>query len=346
MRQRALGAGLGLVLVALHLASNPARAASADGGTRDDVEPLKFRSWVEPPRVRLGEPFVYQLVITHLPAQRYEIQQPGAVGPFELLEQSRNREDGRESATTTFRLKFAVFELGKNRLPDLSFSVVEPDRVGRFTTAGMEVEATSSLSKDAEQKGASLYDIKPPEEIPVRSYRLLWALLAAAAAAALIYGLVRWSRRPRRSRQIEPPPEPLNVRTTAALDQLRKADLPAQGKGREFHFRLSEILRAYLGERYGFEALECTGTELLQAIDRLRAPGLPRDELAAFVMRSDLIKFAKVDASPAECSGALDFGYRLLEQTWKSPEPASPEQLNHVAGTDVDSSHANRPLVP
>ncbi|HME92110.1 MAG TPA: hypothetical protein VKE49_11850, partial [Myxococcaceae bacterium] len=219
-------------------------ATGGDAG-REAVEPLQFRSWVEPKRVHLGEPFVYQFVITHPVTQRYELRVPTVMGAFELLGQSRSREDAKDTATTTFKLKLAVFELGRQTLPDLEFQVVEASGVGRFVAAGMEVEAISSLPSDADEKGVSLYDIKPPEDVPVRSYRLIWALLAAVALIALLYAAVKWFRRPRPVRPPERPLEPLDVRTIAALDQLRKEDLPSRGRTREFYFRISEIVRAY-----------------------------------------------------------------------------------------------------
>jgi hypothetical protein len=283
---------------------------------RKEVAPLQFRSWVEPKRVRLGEPFLYQLVITHSLGQRYELRMPAAMGPFELLDQSRLRQDAKDAATTTFKLKLALFELGKNTLPDLELQVVESGEVDKFVAAGMEVEGISSLPVDVGDKGASLYDIKPPEEVPIRSYRLIWALLAAAVLIAAGYAAVRWMRRPRPVRAAPIPLDPLNRRTVAALDQLRKKDLPSQGRAREFYFQLSEILRAYLGERYGFEALECTSAELMEAAAGLHAPGLPRQELAGFVQRSDLVKFAKAEGASTDCDQDLQFGYRLVEQTW------------------------------
>jgi len=329
----------------LRFATLGVSGVAVDAGP-EAVEPLQFRSWVEPKQVRLGEPFVYQLVITHPLSQRYELPVPTALGPFELLGQSRSREDAKDAATTTFKLRFSVFELGRQTLPDLEFQVAEANRVGRFVATGMEVEAISSLPRDANEKGVSLYDIKPPEDVPVRSYRLIWALLVALALIGLGYAGVKWFRRPRPVRVPTRPLEPLHVRTIAALDQLKKEDLPSRGRVREFYFRVSEILRAYLGERYGFEALECTGTELMDAIDRLRAPGLPRDELAHFVQRSDLAKFAKAEVTSAGCQSDLEFAYRLVQLTWSRPEAATGSQLTQVAGANSDSSNADRAHLP
>jgi hypothetical protein len=166
--------------------------------------------------------------------------------------------------------------------------------------------------------------------VPVRTWRLLYALAGLAGALALGYLLYRYAKRPRavKGAPIEAP-KPLHTRTLAALDALRTEGLPAQGRVKEFHFRLSEILRGYLGERYGFEALESTSWELLNSLRGLHTPGLPAEEFARFTFESDLVKFAKGAAGPDECKVALEFGYRLVHATTVAPQPlpgnASPQ---------------------
>jgi hypothetical protein len=294
-----------------------------DGGSGESAvalaQPLAFKSSVEPKQVKLGEPFIYELAITHAPAQRYELQPPRDFGPLELLEQTRNRVDRKDAAVTTFRLKLALFEVGPRNLPDLAFEVVESERAGRFVAPGAELEGVSTLAKEADAKGAALYDIKPPEEVPVPSYRLIWLALGALSALALGYGAYRFFRQFLANQSLPATaPGPLDVRTFAALDRLREEKLVDSGRFQEFYFRLSEIVRSYLGERYAFEALECTGSELLSALGRTPSSTLPREELARFVTESDLVKFAKAPASFEQCQQALNFGYLLVKQTTES----------------------------
>ena len=91
----------------------------------------------------------------------------------------------------------------------------------------------------------------------MRSWRLVWGVLGALAAGLALWALVRALRRRRAAVPPPAPPLALEVRTHQALSALQAERLPEQGRGREFYFRLSEILRGYLGERYAFEALEC-----------------------------------------------------------------------------------------
>jgi hypothetical protein len=294
-------------------------------------EPLGFESHVDPKQVQLGQPLVDELVITHRKEERYELKTPSDLGPFELLEQTRSRVDGPDKATTTFRLKMSLFELGKKNVPDLTFDVFDENGSHTFVAHGPEVEAVSSLPANAEEKGEDLNDIKPNVDVPTRSYRLLWSVLIALAVAGLVYAGFRWWNRPRPVAAPPPKPrEPLHVRTIAALDQLRKEDLPGQGRIKEHYFRLSEILRGYLGERYGFDAMECTSSELFESLRTLHTPGLPTERLRAFSDEADLVKFAKAEVGRDACKGALEFGYQLVSLTM--PQPPLPPLPSHASG--------------
>lgn len=314
-----------------------APAAAADPG---DVKPFGFESKVTPQQVQLGEPFIYELTITHAPNQRFELKVPADPGEFEVLEVARSRRDEKDRATTTFKVKMSMFELGKKMLPDLVFDVAEEGKNRRFVAPGIQIEAVSSLPPDAEEKGESLYDYKPPEDVPVRSWRLLYVLGGLLAAGALGYALYRYLKRPRVAVAPVKPKLPLDVRALQALDGLRAEDLPGKGRGREFFFRLSEILRGYLGERYRFEALECTSSELLEALRKLTTPGLELPEFRAFVQTSDMVKFAKLEPSPDECKSALEYSYQVVKATTAAlaaPPPTAPPAA---------AAHGNGPRVP
>jgi hypothetical protein len=199
----------------------------------------------------------------------------------------------------------------------------------------MKVEVIPTLPPDADKQGASLYDYQPPTEVPIRSWRLVYILLGLLAAGLIAWGLVKWLRRPRPEVVVTKPLAPLNVRTVDALDKLKSEDLPAKGQVKDFYFRLSEIIRGYLGERYGFDALECTSPELITTLRKLRTPGLSEEELMRFISESDLVKYAKYEASPESCSRAISFGYELVEKTYVPPAPAAPTPPTHAPGSRV-----------
>ncbi len=308
------------LLSLLLLAPLASRAQPAGAPVHEAAQPLNVSVRVDPPQVRIGEPFTYEVVITHPKEHRYELALPKEAGDFELLDQTRNRKDGADSAVTTFGVRMSGFALGKVEVPELKFDVATPDGPKQYTLEGREVEVAATLPPDAEGQGAELFDYQPPQEVPIRSWRLVLAVLGLLAAGLLGWALWRWWKN-RPKRVVVEPLLPLDVRTRKALDALKAEDLPARGLVKDYYFRLSEIVRGYLGERYGFEALECTSSELMAELRRMRAPGLPEDALMRFVSESDMVKYARAEASPEACRDALAFGYTLIEKTYVPPPP-------------------------
>jgi hypothetical protein len=297
--------------------------AVADAGAERVVEPLAVDRQVIPEAVRLGEPFVYRITVHHPPGQRWELRTPRDLGGFELLEQSRTRSDGKDQSATTYLLKMSLFALGSHVLPTLTFDVIDAQGGGVARIDGPDIEGKSSLPKDADQLGAKLEDIKPNEDVPIRSWRLLWWVLGLLALGALVWLARRaWLRRPRRAAP-PLPPLPLEERTRQALDALETEGLPERGLQREFHFRLSGLVRGYLGERFAFDALECTSGELMREVERRSLPGVEERELRRFVDQCDVARYARGEVPVPACAGALAFARGLVEAT--RPRPPPPE---------------------
>jgi hypothetical protein len=315
-----------LLLILLAAAAH----AQTDAGVLAPPRQVLVRA--DPEQTQLGEPFLLQVVITHDKAQRVDLRTPGDLGDFDLVESKRSRVDGADSSTTTFDLKLSAFAMGKQKTPAFTFEVFEGALYGTFEAPGAAVEVLTSLPADVAEKGAGLFDVRPPQEVPIRTWRLLIILGAMLAAAALGYAIVKYLRRPR---PVVPAtvkaPEALHVRAIAALDALRAQDLPGKGRSREFYFLLSETLRSYLGERYTFEALESTSSELLESLRTLHTPGLQMKELTSFVFDSDLAKFAKATPTPDECKASLEFAYRVVYATTSNLAPPSPADAKRPA---------------
>jgi hypothetical protein len=297
------------------LAAAPPPAADAGASVAPRISPV-----VSAEKVRLGEPFTYTISVLHSPDERWELRPSTDLGAFGLRSSARSRTDGPELSTTTFRLEMALFELGEHALPTLVFDVVGGGSARTASVAGGMVEGLSSLPNDAAKNGAELMDIKPNADVPVRTWRLLWLLLALLGVLALGL-LLRRQLALRRSRRPPSPPRPLLERTREALEALRAEGLLAKGMVRDYHFRLSEIVRGYLGERFGFEALECTSGELVSEVERLDPPGVEAGALHRFVDQCDVAKFARAEVSPTASEWALGYAFTLLEATTPLPSP-------------------------
>jgi len=146
-------------------------------------------------------------------------------------------------------------------------------------------------------------DIAPP--IDIFPYPP-WVIYTAAGLAVAVLGLlvwltVRWCNR----RPVAPPPTPRQI-ALAALEkarmQIRSLDPYA------FSILVSDILRQYISTQFQLHATQQTSPEFLAAIAGF--PGFSNEEkkqLAEFLEKCDLIKFARIDSKTEDSE-------RLLEQ--------------------------------
>ncbi|WP_394837622.1 hypothetical protein LVJ94_12005 [Pendulispora rubella] len=182
---------------------------------------------------------------------------------------------------------------------------------------------TSSHSIVVEDPIASTPDAKPLPNPPPRPQReewtalkrgLMYAAMGIAAGALLAYAIWWYRRRPK---PVPPPPPPRPAWEVAIekLDEVRHAGLLEVGRFGEYFDRVNDVIRSYLGARYGFDGLESTTDETLTALSKAQLQGISYPELVAFLRECDLVKFANMVPSTEECSRALEAGERIVRST-------------------------------
>ncbi len=180
-----------------------------------------------------------------------------------------------------------------------------------------------------EDPTSSTPDPQPKGNPPPRRQEEEWTLLKQAVtigAIALVLGALlawligRWLKRPR---PLPPPPPPRPPWEVAleALHDVRHAGLTREGRYGEHFDRVSDVLRRYLGDRYGFDGLESTTREMLTEL-RAATPRIPvLDEIERFLRHADLVKFAQLTPSEPECVTALSEAQLIVERTVPPPTP-------------------------
>jgi hypothetical protein len=117
-----------------------------------------------------------------------------------------------------------------------------------------------------------------------------------------------------------PPPRLAHQIAYDKLHQIVEDNLLRQEKFREYFIRVSETVREYLGNRYGFFAMDLTSRELVDELRDRPTPGLEISGLKALLQNADLVKFAKLQPTDEMSSGAIDGAYSLVNATRRIPE--------------------------
>lgn len=132
---------------------------------------------------------------------------------------------------------------------------------------------------------------------PVRFYEakglLLYWLLAAFGFAMAFYLLVRYRDDKPIIRKIKIEAKvPAHVRAISDIEELRQAGGPHSEDSKAYYTKLTDILREYINDRFGFNATEMTSYEILERLEESRDKE-SLSQLRDLLSTSDMVKFAK-----------------------------------------------------
>jgi len=127
------------------------------------------------------------------------------------------------------------------------------------------------------------------------------------------------------------------------IEQIKANRMVASENAKEYYTKLTDTLRKYIEERYGFSAMEMTSSEI---IERLTAAGDQQslDELRQLFTTADLVKFAKystmINENDANLVSAIDF----INQTKLENQPVEEVQKPVLSEADQRSQKERRVL--
>jgi hypothetical protein len=322
-------------------AATPTTAPASQELSDPDAPSIAAR--VPPGQYYIGDQF--PLVVTaigragiqvHLPA-RLELQ------PFDVIDVQQSSEptgDGRMEYQ--FTLTISAYDTGKLSIPPVPITYLS--LTGDARTVSTQPIALEIRSLLANEPSPQLKESLPPIAVYQRNWTLVivGAVLFGIAVVAAGTVLVAAALRRRAARAVPPaPPRPAIDVALEKLQALVQAGDFSRDDYKPFYFTLSEIVREYLGHRYGFESLELTTTELVdELVARCAEPppdGSPKahlDQIQGWLASTDLVKFAKYLPTDSEARTRLAEATALLEatrptETSAPTEPAEEAQRAH-----------------
>lgn len=111
-----------------------------------------------------------------------------------------------------------------------------------------------------------------------------------------------------------------HLKAMRSINQIKADKMAASDNQKEYYTKLTDTLRQYINERYGFNAMEMTSAEI---IDRLNSTDDPKslDELRQLFLTADLVKFAKYSTLLGENDTNLVNAIDFINQTKKEDMP-------------------------
>ncbi len=242
---------------------------------------------------------------------------PAALGPAQLawfppndtllLLARDSTAAGRDSSwiAVDYRLRFMATREGRFTVGPVLLLSAQGDTLASGEPHGLTVAARVA------EPQAELRPLAAMQNLDRFPY--LWAALGLTALLLALAALAWWSRRQVRAAgpeamRLPPPAEEFEER----LQTLLRAGWAEKGEMRRFVQELSWVLRHYLGRRWEKPAVEATRPEILRWLPRTDLPVKDQQVLAAWLARTDAIKFAGVRPLLAETKELADEARRLV----------------------------------
>ncbi|MCB0480366.1 MAG: hypothetical protein KDC83_02995 [Flavobacteriales bacterium] len=169
-------------------------------------------------------------------------------------------------------------------------------------------------------------DIKAPIEMPLTfmDYVEAYWHYAIGILLAILLGLGIYLFIKSRKKAPEAPVVvkeiiPAHIIALQKLKELDSAKLWQSGQVKEYHVRLSEIVREYIENRYHILALEQTTAEILHHLRLTDISDQQKGTLRKFLMLSDLVKFAKEEPLADENTESIRIAFEFVEKTKELP---------------------------
>jgi len=175
----------------------------------------------------------------------------------------------------------------------------------------------------------AIRDIKGPMAAPLTLAELVPYLGGTAIVAIIIALIWYYFWRKRINKPLFPvitrPPSPPWQIALESLYSLEVKKLWQNGKIKEYYSELTDIIRHYLHQQYGIEAMEMVTSEILAGYD---AAGLKPDArliLTNILMQADYAKFAKVIPQRKENELSMEWSRQFIEGTKPAPVVSEPK---------------------
>lgn len=177
--------------------------------------------------------------------------------------------------------------------------------------------AVSTVAVDTNQ---AIKDIEDIMKVPLTFREVLPWLLMALGIAAIAIGLWLLRKHLKKRKKTVPtmtkPNEPADKIALEQLEQLRIEGLWKQGRTKEYHTNLTDILRQYLYNQYDIDAAEMTSDQITEACENISDINEEQTgNLNLILQTADLVKFAKAEPQPWEHDRSMGLSVDFVAKT-------------------------------
>jgi hypothetical protein len=169
-----------------------------------------------------------------------------------------------------------------------------------------------------------IYDIKGVMAMPLTFAEIVPYLISGLVLILIIVLIIYIRNRLKHNKPLfflQKPKDPAHVIAFRELEKLRNEKLWQQGQVKQYHTRVTDIIRVYIEDRFNILAMESTSDEILNDLKKVEIIDAKElNSLKQLFELADLAKFAKAEPLPDENENSWRYAYDFVVNTLKKPE--------------------------
>lgn len=261
------------------------------------AQKVRVKASLKDDTLKIGQQTILTLTAVNEGKNEVLFPEPGdtLTGNIEVIESFAVDSSIKENMKIyTREISITAFDSGSFIIPPFQFTIKSGGQIDSLFTSPLHIYFTN-VAVDTSQAPKDIKNVRIiPEPILPSDYSWLWWLLLLIPFAGLIYYLLKMKKPAEEPVASPVPVKPPHIKAREELDNLEQEKLWQRDQHKNYHSRLSEIVRTYIEGRFGLPALEQTTNELLPVIKK--SPALKQQDfenLAQLLQLADMVKFAK-----------------------------------------------------
>jgi len=205
-----------------------------------------------------------------------------------------------------------------------SATVTIPPITVRYKVPGNDKEeialsnpVTFNVHTVAVEQQLDIKDVKEPLTIPLDWKFIILIALIVIVILLVVYYLYRRYKKKKSEQPVKKKiiRIPAHVKALTALDNLENEKLWQKGMIKDYHSKITGIIRGYFEERFSLPALELTTSEQMDQLQKVTDAKNILSITNEFLNNADLVKFAKFEPMPSVNEAMMQQAKDIVMQT-------------------------------
>ena len=294
------------------------------------IKPVSVSANVDKARATIGDKINYKITVDF--PENIEVFFPetkdkvGGLAVKDFAVSDIERDEGRITRELSYVLE--TYKASSYIIPafDIKYKEKLKSEIEVAKTPEIFVEVVTVLDADA----SDVRGIKPPVSLDKRYFKL-YIIIAIVFGVLLLVAIVLHYVYHRKQTETESIPEPLPAHQVAYndLESLMAMDLISKGQIKEYYYRLSNIVRHYIENRFKLMAPERTTEEFLAEMMVTGKLTEDHKELVGnFLEHCDMVKFAAYGPDSREIENSFNSAKKLVDETREVMQEGAVAQAN------------------